>query len=334
MEILIVGGTRNLGPGLVAALLARGHRVAVCTRGVTPDDLPAEVERLRADRRERAELERALAGRSFDGVVDTALYAGAEAADAVELLDGRVGRFVALSSGQVYLLREGLARPFVEEDYDGPVMPPPPAGTPDRAEWGYGAGKREVEDRLAEAAARRGFPAVVLRLPMIHGERDHYHRLHNYVARLADGGPILLPAGPHLPVRHVDAVDVVRAIVELLETGRGVGRAYNLSQAETLPIEECLERLARSLGRPLELVRLPRARLLAEGLLPAASPFSNPWMSELDPARARAELNFAATPFDTTMARLARHYATLPPPAGYAQRPRELVLASRAGERP
>jgi NAD(P)-dependent dehydrogenase (short-subunit alcohol dehydrogenase family) len=47
-EVLIVGGTRNLGPGLVAGFLARGHRVAVCNRGVTADDLSLEVERLLA----------------------------------------------------------------------------------------------------------------------------------------------------------------------------------------------------------------------------------------------------------------------------------------------
>lgn len=328
MELLILGGTRNLGPGLVAELLARGHRIAVCNRGITPDDLPAAVERLRADRTDGEALRRALGERSFDAVVDTTLYTGAEARDAVALLDGRARHYVAISSGQVYLVREGPVPPFAEEDFDGPVMPEPARDARDWPDWKYGADKRDAEEVLAAAAAR-GFPATVLRLPMVHGERDHYERLHNYFARLADGGPIVLPEGAHLAIRHVDAADVTRAIADLVERAAGRGRVFNLGQDETLAIGECLELLARAAGRPLALVRVPRARLLAEDLLPACSPFSGTWMSALDNRRSKAELGVRYTPFAATVERLARHYGRRPPPAGYAQRARELAVARR-----
>jgi len=329
MRILILGGTRNLGPGLVAELLARGHRVAVCNRGITPDDLPPAVERLRADRGDRAQLAAALGGRDFDGVVDTTLYTGPEAAIAVDLLAGRTGHYVALSSGQVYLVRAGLRRPYPEAGYAGAVMPEPPRESRDWPDWKYGVDKRAAEDVLAAEVAERGFPATVLRLPMVHGERDHYQRLHNYVARLCDGGPILIPEGPHLPVRHVDARDVVRAIADLVESGSGLGGAYNLGQDETLPIEEALALVARAAGRPLALARLPRALLVEHELLPACSPFSGLWMSELDNRASREQLGVVYTPFAATVERLARHYLPLPPPPGYAQRPRELALAAR-----
>lgn len=330
MRILILGGTRNLGPLLVGELAARGHRLAVCNRGVTPDDLPEEVERLRADRGDREQLARALGARDFDAVIDTTLYTGPEAEGAVALLDGRVGHYVALSSGQVYLVRAGLRRPYVEEHYAGHVMPEPPRESRDWGEWKYGVDKRAAEDVLAAAVAERGFPATLLRLPMVHSERDHYQRLHNYVARLADGGPILLPAGPHAPVRHVDGADVVRVIADLLESGSGLGGVYNLSQEETVPIEACLERVAEAAGRPLALARLPRERLLEEGLLPACSPFSGLWMSELDNRRSKRELGVGYTPFAATVERLVAHLRRLGPPAGYSQRPRELALAAAA----
>lgn len=328
MRILILGGTRNLGPMLVADLLGRGHRVAVCNRGVTADDLPAEVERLRADRGDRDQLARALGGRDFDAVVDTTLYTGPEAEVAVELLAGRIGQYVALSSGQVYLVREGLRPPFREEHYAGRTMPAPPEGSRDWGDWKYGADKRDAEDALAAAVAERGFPATVLRLPMVHSERDHYQRLHNYLARLADGGPILLPAGPHLRIRHVDGSDVVRAIADLVESSSGLGGVYNLGQDETLEIDACLELLARTAKRPLSVARVPRERLLAAGLLPACSPFSGLWMSALDNRRSKEELGVVYTPFDRTVERLIRHLERQPSPAGYAQRPRELELAA------
>jgi NAD(P)-dependent dehydrogenase (short-subunit alcohol dehydrogenase family) len=101
LEILIIGGTRNLGHLLTLELLQAGHRVTVFNRGQTPDELPADVQRLRGDRSDPARLAPALAGRSFDGVVDTTLYNGADAQTITALLDGRVGQYLFLSTGQV-----------------------------------------------------------------------------------------------------------------------------------------------------------------------------------------------------------------------------------------
>src|ERR1041385_7304205 len=115
MRSLIIGGTRNLGPAIVQALLQEGHEVAVFNRGQTRDDLPQEVERLRGDRADPAQLKAAIAGREFDLVVDTTLYTGAEAQTAVELFADCVGRYIFLSTGQVYLVRIGVERPFKEE---------------------------------------------------------------------------------------------------------------------------------------------------------------------------------------------------------------------------
>jgi 2'-hydroxyisoflavone reductase len=98
--VLVIGGSRNLGHDLVRALRTAGVRVSVLNRGRTPDELPPDVERLRADRSDGAALGRALAARTFDAVIDTTLYTGADADAVVDLLDGRVGRYVWLSTGQ------------------------------------------------------------------------------------------------------------------------------------------------------------------------------------------------------------------------------------------
>ncbi|MEZ4667979.1 MAG: NAD-dependent epimerase/dehydratase family protein [Anaerolineae bacterium] len=125
MNILIIGGTRNVGHFLTHALLNAGHTVTLLNRGKTADSLPEDIERLHADRTDPFQLERALIGREFDVVVDNALYKEQEAETVVRLLNGRVGHYIFLSTGQVYLVREGLERPFSEEDYDGRVMPAP-----------------------------------------------------------------------------------------------------------------------------------------------------------------------------------------------------------------
>jgi nucleoside-diphosphate-sugar epimerase len=268
VNILIIGGTRNLGHAMALALLGAGHRVSILNRGVTPDELPREVERLHGDRSDPARLKALLAGRRFDAVLDTTLYSGADAKVITKLLAGQTGHYLFLSSGQVYLVREELARPFREEDYPGRLLPAPPAGIRDFEEWEYGISKREVEDHLFQEWEAHRFPLTTLRLPMVNSERDHFHRILSYLLRLRDGGPILVPAGKHLALRHVDGQDVVKAILKLVETGPGRGRVYNLSQNETVSIDEFLNRLASLVSCPLRLARIDSAILEEAGLIP------------------------------------------------------------------
>lgn len=332
MDVLIIGGTRNLGHLLSLELLETGHQVMVFNRGQTPDELPADVQRLHGDRTDPVCLRQALAGRSFDVVVDTTLYTGAEAHTIAELMDGRVGHYIFLSTGQVYLVHADLPRPLVEDGYEGPLMTAPPPGTRDHGEWTYGVEKRQAEDALARAWETRRFPFTTLRLPMVNSERDHFHRIYGYLLRLQDGGPILIPRGAHLPLRHVYGGDVVRAIMKLIETGLGKGRAYNISQDETLPLEDFLALLGRMAEYPLRVARVDKALLESCSLLPDCSPFSDPWMSELDNRRSKAELGMTYTPLPIYLQRLVDHYKSHPPstPQGYRRRQEEIALSRDA----
>ncbi|HET6341393.1 MAG TPA: NAD-dependent epimerase/dehydratase family protein [Gemmatimonadota bacterium] len=332
MDILIIGGTRNVGHHLVVALSDLGHRVTVLNRGRTPDELGDRVERLRADRTDPGHLTRAVGGRSFDACVDTIAMRRDDTRGAIDALEGRVGHYVHLSTGQVYLVREGCPAPAREEDYDGPLVPPPPTDSWERAEWLYGIEKRECEDELEAAWTSRRFPATRLRLPMIHGKRDHYGRIHGLVLRLVDGGPLLVPRDGTPRIRHVQQADVVTAIVRLIETGRGKGAAYNVAQDDLWTLDELLHRVAALLGVELDVVPLPRVELEAAGLFPACCPFANPWMSILDNRRAREELGLTFMGFDDYLPDLVGYFRdpSLEPPANYArQREREKALAVR-----
>ncbi|MGE5323894.1 MAG: NAD-dependent epimerase/dehydratase family protein [Actinomycetota bacterium] len=307
---LIIGGTRNLGPSIVQALLERGYDVSVFNRGKTRDALPGTVRRLHGDRSDPSQLRAAVGGQEFDLLVDTTLYTGAEAQAAVELFSGRVGRFVFLSTGQVYLLRPGLNRPFKEEDYAGPVMPEPPRENEiDYSNWLYGHGKRQAEDVFVSAWAERAFPYTSLRLPMINSERDHYHRIYGYILRLRDGGPILLPDGPGLPLRHVYGEDVVQAIVKVAESDFARGKVWNIGQDESMHLDEFLSLLAKLTRRQLKMARIPGEVLENSGLLPDCSPFSGRWMSALDNTRSKLELGMLYTPLPVYLEKLVRYFA-------------------------
>jgi nucleoside-diphosphate-sugar epimerase len=279
-HVLILGGTRNLGHVAALTILERGHKVTILNRGQTVDDLPADIQRLRADRNDTNSVRSAIGSREFDLVLDNTTYTEADARQAVEVLSGKAGRYIFISSGQVYLVRENLPRPFNETNYDGAVMAAPPKDSADYPSWLYGIDKRNAESVFD--AARSKLPVTTLRLPMVASERDHYGRIQGYVARLLDGRPILIPEGAGLPIRHVYVNDVADLVANLIDSNVGTGDQFNISWGESMTLDDFLDTLARAAGASLNIQRIPRATLEAKGLLPDCSPFSGKWMSELD----------------------------------------------------
>jgi nucleoside-diphosphate-sugar epimerase len=331
MDVLLIGGTRFLGPLLVFRLLAGGHRVTILNRGTRPDPFGAflpRVEGITADRRTDA-FNRAMHGRRFDVVVDFAAYEREDAEGAVRALLGRAGHYVFISTGQVYLVREDCPRPATEHDYLGPIVPRP--HDPYHLDsWLYGVGKRACEDALVTAWEEHRFPATRLRIPMVNGERDYHGRIESYLFRMLDGGPILVPDGGHAPTRHVYGADVVRAITSMMGRRHTFGEAYNLCQDETPTLRELLAILAELLGASPRYVDVSSADLEAAGLSARQiSPFSSKWMSFLDPAKAKRDLDFKHTPVREYLASIVASFLAHPPaepPEGYALREKELSL--------
>jgi len=329
MHMLIIGGTRFVGYQLVWRLLAAGHHVTILNRGSRPDPFGDRVERLIADRT-TPEFARVLAGRRFDAVVDFAAYTAADARDVVTILgEGRVGHYVFISTGQVYLVRKGCPWPAKESDYDGPLMPEP-SDSDDHENWIHGVQKREAEDVLTAAWEATRFPVTRLRIPVVNGERDHFRRIESYLWRILNGGPVLLPDGGTHTIRHVYSGDVVKTICTLLDNTTTFGQAYNLSQDETPTLTELVAILAELVGAPTRLASVPTATILAAGLRPIdLSPFSDLWMSRLDARKAKAELGFRPEPLHSYLEKIVTAFLNHPPaspPENYANRAAELRL--------
>ncbi len=333
MQILLIGGTRFVGYQLAWRLLAADHQVTLLNRGHTPDPFGQRVERLIADRT-TPDFDKVLMGRSFEAVVDFAAYTAADAQQSVATFgNGRAGHYVVISTGQVYLVREGCTWPAQEADYDGPLLLEPAKDPIEQAEWRYGIDKRAMEDTLITAWEERRFPATRLRLPMVNGERDHFRRLESYLWRILDGGPLLLPDGGTQPTRHVYGNSVVQAITSLLGQSATFGQAYNLCQDETPTLAALLTILAGLVGAPTRQVVVPASTLAANHLdLAEVSPFSGRWMSFLDPAKAKAALGFQHEPLPVYLEKIVTCFLNHPsatPPANYILRPAELALAGR-----
>lgn len=328
MHVLVIGGTRFVGYGLVWRLLLHGHRVTILTRGRTPDPFGDRVERLVADRRGPAFGE-ALRGRHFDAAVDFLCYTGQDARSAVEAL--HTDQYVMISTGSVYLVRLDCPVPTRESDYDGSIMPAPPT-LAEEPDWRYSVDKRDAEDVLVQARDQRGFPSTRVRIPIVNGERDYSGRLESYIRRILDGGPIPLPDGGRRKLRHVYSGAVVDGIMALLGRNEALGQAYNFTQDEITTLAEMLEIVAAEMAAPLITVPVTEDDIRATGLeRDKVFPFTGHWTSILDPGKAKLELGFRHPPLREYLGKIVASFmASIPEqlPAYYAQRERELALAA------
>src|SRR5947209_3487504 len=146
--------------------MRRGVETIAASR--TPHPYGTFTSHVAFDRRDEAELARALAEVAPDVVVDHAAYQPSEVSAIVRLFRG--ARYVFTSTG-VYPDDLG-GRPAAEEDFRPLTGDPPPEPIE------YRDGKRWCETLLARSER---FPWVVIRPPAVLGAGDHTLRIAAYV---------------------------------------------------------------------------------------------------------------------------------------------------------
>jgi 2'-hydroxyisoflavone reductase len=234
MQILILGGTQFLGRHAVDAALERGHEVTLFNRGQTRPELFPEVERLRGDR--DGDLG-ALAGRSFDAVVDTSGYVPRIVRETIDALGG-VGHYTFVSTIAVY----DLSEPGGE---DAPVK----QLEQETEEWREAYGPLKA---LCEEVVRERYPdAFVPRPGLIVGPWDPTGRFTYWPTRIAAGGRVLAPEPRDAPQQVIHARDLADWMIDASE--RGLGGTYNAT-SPVFPREELLETTRRVAESDAELV--------------------------------------------------------------------------------
>src|SRR3989304_1868586 len=91
MQVLVIGGSRFIGLAVVQRLLMDGHRITLLNRGRTADPFGTRVSRVIGDRSDPETIQRAVARRDFDAVVDVISFREEDTRTAIEKLSGRSG---------------------------------------------------------------------------------------------------------------------------------------------------------------------------------------------------------------------------------------------------
>ena len=207
MKLLLLGGPRFLGRAITEAALERGHELTFFNRGTTNPELYPEVERIVGDRKEGLD---ALAGRSWDAVVDTCGYLPRDVqASSAALTESSLYCFV--SSISVYA---DFRTPV---DEDSPLAELGDQRDDDVTNESYGALKALCESAVRATFAER---ALVVRPGLIVGPHDPTGRFTYWPHRVARGGEVLAPGPPERPTQVIDVRDLAEWTVALCEERR------------------------------------------------------------------------------------------------------------------
>lgn len=298
MNILLLGGTRFFGKTLVEQLLSAGHAVTVLSRGRLPP--PPGAGHLVADRADPGALSAALAGRSFDAVIDNVAMTAAHVEGALEALGGRTGHYVLTSTASVYG-DFSRGRVWRESDLGRDELEQPPVDG-----HAYTLGKRAAEQVLWRGEQSK-VPFTIVRPGYVVGPHDHLRRMQYFLGRLHDGGPVLVPSGGGDIFQLAWHADVAAAMARVLGDAARFGRAYNLSGLELFTYPTLVRALAAAAGTKTACLEVPREILRRGALAGEELPFGEDGSTwACDTTRLEQELGIAVTPAAAWIGALVR----------------------------
>src|SRR4030095_7050699 len=183
MDILIIGGSRFVGPLLVSLL--EKHSLTVFNRGRIPVEYPENVEFIKGDRDEMFNIDK-----KFDAVVDMCAYEGRQTKAAIEELD--FSFFLHMSTAAVYRKSEIFPLNELSPIGEWPL-------------WGeYNKGKVQCEKVLSES----GLDYAAIRPVYILGPNNYAPRERFIYSRLRKGQEMILPGNGEALAQFVFAKDV------------------------------------------------------------------------------------------------------------------------------
>jgi nucleoside-diphosphate-sugar epimerase len=147
--------------------------------------------------------------------------------------------------------------------------------------------KIPVEQVLMNAS---NLPATILRLPMVYGACDNWHRLYPYLKRMDDRRPaiILEEKLAHWQGCYGYVENVARAIVLAVNDRRATGRIYNVSES-TITVADLVRAIANIVGWQGKIAILPKSQMLDTWKFEGN--FEQHWVT--DSTRIRTELGYA-----------------------------------------
>jgi nucleoside-diphosphate-sugar epimerase len=246
MRVLFIGGSGVISSACSRLAVERGIDLVVLNRGQTRlRPLPGAATVLHGDIRDPVSVREVLGRAEFDAVVDWVAYTPEHVRADIELLRGRTGQYVFISSASAY--------------QTPPARQPVVESTPLRNPFlRYSRDKIACEDVLVAAYRDEGFPATIVR-PSHTYDQTHSPLRGGWtaIARMRAGRPVVVHGDGTSLWTLTHHADFARGFVPLLGQPRTIGEAYHITSDDVLTWNQIAGALAAAAGASADIVHVP-----------------------------------------------------------------------------
>jgi nucleoside-diphosphate-sugar epimerase len=245
MKVLFIGGTGVISSACSQLAVERGIELYLLNRGQTTRPVPKEAHILKGDIRDKASANSALAGRTFDAVVNWIAFTPDHIEADLDLFRNRTEQYLFISSASAY--------------QSPPVRLPVTESTPlANPYWEYSRAKIACEERLVRAYREGGFPFTIVRpshtydctlLPT--------HGGYTIVDRMRTGQKVVVHGDGSSLWVLTHHRDFAKGFVGLLGNSRAIGEVFHITSDELLTWNQIFEIVATAAGTKAKIVHIP-----------------------------------------------------------------------------
>lgn len=239
MKILVIGGSYFLGRHFVNLALEEGMDITVFNRGTRPYN-SGRIKELTGDRAVEDDLKKI--NGNYDAIVDFCGYRKGDILSVKKTLDGCFGRYVFVSTVDVY--KRGTGRLLNEDaeletrDFGGE------AGA-------YILGKASLEEEIIQCD-----DYCIIRPAVIYGPGNYAPRENIYFKWISAAHQVLEPEPSDGFFQMVYVKDVARALLNACKNEGYSKRAFNLSPPELITYRRFTEILKLSTEIDFEVIKI------------------------------------------------------------------------------
>jgi nucleoside-diphosphate-sugar epimerase len=252
MKVLFIGGSGIISSACSRLAVERGIDLFVLNRGSTRlRPLPEQATVLQGDIRDPDSARQALGRLEFDAVVDWVAFTPAQVQADIDLLRGRTGQYVFISSASAYQTPPARL----------PVLESTPLRNP---LWQYSRDKIACEDLLVAAYRNEEFPATIVRPSHTYDQTSiPFDGGWTALARMRQGKPVIVHGDGTSLWTLTHHVDFAGGFVPLLGHPRTIGEAYHITSDDVLTWNQIAESLAAAAGVSARIVHVPSDAIAA-----------------------------------------------------------------------
>lgn len=241
-QVLIIGGTRFVGPELIKKLIKNHDNVTVFSRGTNyHKTINEQVKRIYGNRDVDSDLKQ-LKGKKYDIVYDMCNYNLNQVEKVLPYLQTQ--HYVFFSTASVY--KKPIMFPIKESDLTG--------------EWDsfgeYGINKRQVEKRLEHDSKKGEFKLSIIRPVYILGKDNYFDRENYYFSRILNNQLILVPGRGQALIQFCFLEDVAEALFRIPIMQNKQIEIVNLGGDQNISVLGFVELCGKIVGQTPRIIKL------------------------------------------------------------------------------